>query len=285
MTTSPDSVSSGESAPLTYFVDGMDCATCVQKVEQMVNRLPGAGAVKTSFTRQTLKLELDETQTTRTLLEKNLRALGYTPSLLETAQSAQSKAALNPRAHDDHVGHDHAAEPHDAEDHAGHVHEVLPAGTPWYAGRQGKLVIFSGVLLALAWGLGFVAPQYAVYGYIAATILGVWAAGTASLGQCAAGRSLFHQHARFAGRHRRGCHRAGGRRGCGRILLRRWRTAGRGGGGAGRGPGFRRSRRWPPRRRCCWRTARPARFLPIRCGLGRRCRCAPAEGFRRTASF
>ena len=154
-------------APLLYFVDGMDCASCVQKVEQMVGRLPGTAGVRTSFTRQTLRLELDEAQTPRATLEKNLLALGYTPALQETAQSAHASPAAS---HPDHGGR-HGAGGHD---HAGHVHEVLPAGTPWYRGRQGKLVIFSGALLALAWGLGFVAPQFAVYGYVAATVLGVW---------------------------------------------------------------------------------------------------------------
>ncbi|CAM3158889.1 Cadmium-translocating P-type ATPase [Deinococcus saxicola] len=161
----PASPTSG-AAPLVYFVDGMDCASCVQKVEGMVNRLPGTAGVKTSFAKQTLKLELDEQQTPRAVLEKNLKALGYTPSVLETAQSTQSRAAP---PHEDHGGHDHAE-----EDHAGHVHEVLPAGTPWYAGKQGKLVIFSGVLLALAWGFGFIEPGLSVSGYVAATVLGVW---------------------------------------------------------------------------------------------------------------
>ncbi|GGL99471.1 heavy metal translocating P-type ATPase [Deinococcus aerophilus] len=146
--------SAGPSAAvLTYFVDGMDCANCVQKVERMVDRLPGAQEVRASFNRQTLEVSLDEAQTPRTELEKGLRSLGYVPTL-------QVPAVLTA----DHAGHDHA----------GHVHEVLPAGTPWYAGKQGRLVILSGVLLVLAWGLGFAAPQYAVYGYVAATLLGVW---------------------------------------------------------------------------------------------------------------
>jgi Cd2+/Zn2+-exporting ATPase len=142
---------------LTYFVDGMDCASCVQKVERMVDRLPGAQEVRASFNRQTLELRLDEARTPRTELERGLRSLGYVPTL-------QAPAALSAPA-----GH-----PHAAHDHAGHVHQVLPAGTPWYAGKQGRLVILSGALLALAWALGFVAPQYAVYGYVAATLLGVW---------------------------------------------------------------------------------------------------------------
>ncbi|QLG13437.1 cadmium-translocating P-type ATPase (plasmid) [Deinococcus sp. D7000] len=172
MTTSSNAPTTGDAAPLTYFVDGMDCASCVQKVEQMVGRLPGTAEVKTSFSKQTLRLELDETQTPRTVLEKNLKALGYTPSLLETAQSAQSRAASDHHDHSEHAGHDHTD--HGGHDHAGHVHEVLPAGTPWYRGKQGKLVITSGVLLALAWGFGFIEPGLSVYGYIAATVLGVW---------------------------------------------------------------------------------------------------------------
>ncbi len=152
-----------DAAPLLYFVDGMDCASCVQKVEQMVSRLPGTTAVKTSFTKQTLRLELDESQTPRAVLEKNLLALGYAPSIQEPAPGRIASA-----------GHGRPEHDHEGHDHAGHVHEVLPAGTPWYAGRQGKLVIFSGVLLALAWGFGFVEPGLSVYGYVAATALGVW---------------------------------------------------------------------------------------------------------------
>ncbi|MFK7603903.1 heavy metal translocating P-type ATPase [Deinococcus sp. SM5_A1] len=164
MTTSPSAPPTGNAPPLIYFVDGMDCASCVQKVEQMVDRLPGTADVKTSFTKQTLRLQLDEEQTSRSVLEKNLRSLGYTPSLLETVQSAQSKAAPDTHDHSDHG----------EEDRAGHVHEVLPAGMPWYQGKQGKLVISSGILLALAWGFGFIEPGLSVYGYVAATVLGVW---------------------------------------------------------------------------------------------------------------
>ncbi|KQR01095.1 heavy metal translocating P-type ATPase [Deinococcus sp. Leaf326] len=160
MTSRPPSDRSGTSQPLTYFVDGMDCASCVVKVERMVGTLPGTEGVKTSFTKQTLTLHLDEHQTSRTALEKNLKALGYTPSLLSQAPTAVTGA---PKAHD-HAGHDHA----------GHTHEVAPAGTPWYRTGQGRLVVTSGILLLAAWLFGFVEPRFATAGYIAATLLGVW---------------------------------------------------------------------------------------------------------------
>lgn len=152
---------------LTYFVEGMDCASCVQKVERMVATLPGTEAVKTSFTRQTLSLHLDEDQTARTTLENNLKSLGYTPALLDPVLRIKSDAGAS-QSHD-HADHDHS---HDA--HAGHTHEVAPAGTPWYRTGQGKLVVSSGFVLAVAWLFGFIEPQFATFGYIAATLLGVW---------------------------------------------------------------------------------------------------------------
>ncbi|PTA66778.1 heavy metal translocating P-type ATPase [Deinococcus arcticus] len=142
---------------LTYFVEGMDCASCVQTVERMVATLPGTDGVKTSFSKQTLTLHLDEGQTPRATLEKNLKSLGYAPSLMGSA------AAAGPQGHG-----------HGADDHAGHTHEVAPAGTPWYRTGQGKLVVTSGVLLGVAWLLSFLAPTLADVAFIAATLLGVW---------------------------------------------------------------------------------------------------------------
>ena len=153
------------SQPLTYFVDGMDCASCVAKVERMVDTLPGTEGVKTSFTKQTLTLHLDEHQTSRATLEKNLKALGYTPSLLRSSPPAVASTSET----DDHTGHDHAE-----HEHAGHTHEVAPAGTPWYRTGQGRLVVTSGILLLAAWLFGFIEPRFATAGYIAATLLGVW---------------------------------------------------------------------------------------------------------------
>ncbi|WP_051096850.1 heavy metal translocating P-type ATPase [Deinococcus aquatilis] len=148
---------------LTYFVDGMDCASCVQKVERMMATLPGTAEVKTSFSKQTLTLALDETQTPRTTIERNLKSLGYTPSLI-TAPSITAPGVVTAST---------AAPDHD-HDAPGHTHEPVPAGTPWYRTGQGKLVVTSGVLLAVAWLFGFIEPQWSVYGYVAATLLGVW---------------------------------------------------------------------------------------------------------------
>ena len=75
---------------LSYFVEGMDCANCVARVEKMVGGLPGTGEVKTSFTRQTLTLELDETQTSRAALENRRRPSSPPSSGLMRAWSVTS---------------------------------------------------------------------------------------------------------------------------------------------------------------------------------------------------
>ena len=90
-------------ARLDYFVDGMGCAICVRKVVRRLEALPGTAEVRTSFNERTQILYLDQQQTPREQLEKNLRLLGHAPSML-SAPTMVSPAA------DAHAGHDHAAQ-------------------------------------------------------------------------------------------------------------------------------------------------------------------------------
>lgn len=184
----PDS--STPAPELAYFVEGMDCASCVQKVEAVMARLPGAAGVKTSFTRQTLKLRLDETQTPRETVERNLRALGYVPTPLAT--NAPTPAREPEHGDHDHAGHDHTGHSHEDggeqnggdrgsapaghshadHGHAGHTHE--PLDRPWFQTGQGRLVLLSGALLLVAWALSFALPQLGDWAFVAATLVGVF---------------------------------------------------------------------------------------------------------------
>lgn len=129
---------------LSYYVDHMDCASCVKKIENATSRLPGTHIKKTSFTTQTLEIELDETQTPRGTLEHNLKTLGYTPHL--KAENGQ------PTSHT----------PTPTEDQ------------PWFKTGQGKLLLTSGLLLLTAYLLGYLLPEYARIFYTLATVIGVW---------------------------------------------------------------------------------------------------------------
>lgn len=132
---------------LEYRVSGMDCANCAKKIENLLEKTPGASQAKVNFTTETLRLQLDEQLTPRRQLEANLKALGY-PSTLKTTEPE---------------GHNHDA--------VGHVH-APEENTPWYATRASKLVFLTGGLLLAAWVFGSFTPDLAVYGYIAATIVG-----------------------------------------------------------------------------------------------------------------
>lgn len=129
-----------EPVTLDYFVEGMDCPACVRKIEGALDRTPGAANARTSLTTQSLSLTLDETQTPRAVLENTLRNLGHT---------------LRPLTGGSGERHEHEA-------------------TPWHATGQGRLVLLSGGLLALAFLFGLVEPGRAVWGYAAATLVGTW---------------------------------------------------------------------------------------------------------------
>ncbi len=160
-------------ATLRYFVDGMDCASCARKIEDMVTRLPGAAAPKVNFTSQILTLELDESRTPRTKLESNIRTLGYVPTLrAETAATPVKPSAHGEAGHDDEEdhgkkGHDHG---HGAE---GHTH-ALEEGKPWYATRQAQLVFLTGALAGAAWIFSRFEPQIATWGFVVATLIGTY---------------------------------------------------------------------------------------------------------------
>lgn len=129
---------------LCYRVEGMDCADCANKIESLIRKTPGASNPQVVFATQLLRLNLDESFTPRQQLEADLRALGYEPTL-------------------------HAAEGGAPPDPA-HPHE----DRPWHATRQGRGVLLSGALLVAAFALGFLEPRLAHWGYVVATLIGVW---------------------------------------------------------------------------------------------------------------
>ena len=136
---------------LEYRVAGMDCANCAKKIEHLLEKTLGASDGKVNFSTESLRLNLDETKTSRAKLEANLAALGY----LSTLKTSPAHAELEPDNHGV----------------AGHVH-IPEESVAWYATRASKLVFLTGGLLLAAWLFSLLEPNLAVWGYIAATIVG-----------------------------------------------------------------------------------------------------------------
>ena len=118
---------------LGFRVEGMDCASCVGKIETALARLSGVSDVSVNFTSETLSLTRDATGgTTANVIAKKIRSLGFGVEQLPASAMPQSA----PRANDNHVPHghsacsghhDHGAHSHAAQDHNG-KHEPSQEG-------------------------------------------------------------------------------------------------------------------------------------------------------------
>jgi Zn2+/Cd2+-exporting ATPase len=163
----PTSSSEPKHTELNYAIAGMDCADCARKIEGVVNKTPGASNPKINFTAEKLSLNLDESITPRSELERRITAIGYKPTL---------KADLEPESHDEHSGHDHA-EP-SGHDHAGHDHAADLEEKSWWQTRSGRLVVISAIVFLIAFAISFVNHDLARYAYIIATLVNLYPVAT-----------------------------------------------------------------------------------------------------------
>jgi len=106
-------------------VDGMDCASCTIKIETAVTRIPGVRNVSLNYTSQKLKFDFDGLGGDTAQVEKAITGLGY---------KVQKVSEKTP--------------------------DVVLA---WWQTGKGRLVLFAGALLSVAWVLSFTVPGYADY--------------------------------------------------------------------------------------------------------------------------
>ncbi|HEX2863251.1 MAG TPA: heavy metal translocating P-type ATPase [Deinococcales bacterium] len=130
----------------------MDCAGCAVKVETAVGQLPGVSSTRVNFTTQKLSVEYDPRTTAPERFQSAVRPLGYAIQL--PAPSIPEEAGRTGEA-------------------GGHGRAEEASTRPWHRTRQGRFVLFTGVLLAIAWAVDFVAPGFATWGFALATIVGV----------------------------------------------------------------------------------------------------------------
>ncbi|MDH7797280.1 MULTISPECIES: heavy metal translocating P-type ATPase [unclassified Beijerinckia] len=124
-------------------IEGMDCGSCAAKIETAIQRLPGVSGLSVSYSQESLSLLLDEDRTSRAAIEAQIKALGFTPV---------GPAAMTAPAND----------------------FVQPdAKSAWPATRKGRLVLGTGVLLALAYIVSQIAPAWSFWAYMAATVVGL----------------------------------------------------------------------------------------------------------------
>ena len=166
-----------------WTVTGMDCAACATKITTALERLPGVAEVQVGVMSEKLSLRLEPGATGREAIEATVKKLGY--GIAPKGQATGKRKFVMPtepeaRNHD----HDHTGHVHDAKEAtqdaghgaAGHNHASSPADLDkhWYQTAKGKLVIGTGLLLAVAWIVKFFASeQIALWTFVAACLIGV----------------------------------------------------------------------------------------------------------------
>lgn len=142
-----------------WTVRGMDCAACTLKVTQAVARLPGVSDVSVALMGERMQLRLAPGTTEPARIEDVVRRLGY-----EIAPRGAGAVGTGP-AHDhgpDCTGHEPVPAAQVARDQA------------WHQSGKGRLVILTGALLGLAWGVELVAPDaYGNLAFVLACVLGL----------------------------------------------------------------------------------------------------------------
>ncbi len=117
-------------------IDGMDCASCTSKIEAVVCKIPGVENVSLNYTSQKMKFQLDETQSDAKPVIRAIEKLGY--------------KVLQPKSKNSDV--------------------VLA----WWQTGKGRLVIFAGILVAIAGVLSLVWPEYANIGFALASLVALF---------------------------------------------------------------------------------------------------------------
>lgn len=131
-----------KASTLKMRVEGMDCSACALKIENALKRLPGVSDININYGTETLVLNHDPDWSSRQAIEDKVRDLGYTPLPMETGEADPIRSP-------------------EQEDR------------PWWGTRKGQLILFSAALLAVAFAVGWVAPDLAFFAYLAAAVLGL----------------------------------------------------------------------------------------------------------------
>ncbi|MFB2551805.1 heavy metal translocating P-type ATPase [Ensifer soli] len=159
-----------------FKVDGMDCASCAGKIDTAVRRMPGVEDVSVSVTAGTMTVTHAASGDLAAIGAK-LSGLGYAATPLASARGG--------------CAHDHHAHAHD--DGPSHRQEDTGTRTPaaaspmglhgdhhgaggegaWWRSRKGRLTLFSGVALLLAYALGHLVPAIAPFAFVAALLVGL----------------------------------------------------------------------------------------------------------------
>src|SRR5690554_3323826 len=118
-------------------VEGMDCASCVGKIETALARMTGISDISLNFATEKLELTLAPDSATQISdIEKTISSMGFGVSATTHSASIQGED-----------GPHQAAAPHPR----------------WWQTRKGKHVVGLGILMSAAYALALFVPAYGAW--------------------------------------------------------------------------------------------------------------------------
>ncbi|SER59056.1 Cd2+/Zn2+-exporting ATPase [Tranquillimonas rosea] len=156
----------GDTATLhEWRVTGMDCGSCAAKVRGAVEILPGVEDVDVALMAERLRVTLDDSRTSTERVESAVRAVGFGIAPRGAAPEKPEGAFVLPEG-----AFPDAPSP-DADPVADEASATDPA---WHATAKGRLVIGTGLLLAIAWTIQLTVGGTAAHlAFTLATLIGV----------------------------------------------------------------------------------------------------------------
>lgn len=146
-----------QASKIKYRVGGMDCASCVSKIENAVGRLTGVEEVGVFLASGTMTV-LPGPELAKGAVERQVRALGYSIAPAEGAGGTSS--ATEPHEHGDGSGVD------------SRQHFDLGDG-PWWKTRKAVLTGATGLALALTYVAHLVFPSVPQWIFVPALAVGL----------------------------------------------------------------------------------------------------------------
>src|SRR5690606_9794272 len=141
----PCSNESGAIPNVAMRVEGMDCASCVGKIETALARIPGVSDISLNFATQKLELRLAPSSSVQAGdIEKTIRRLGFGVSTDKSDTGTTGTHAHAPAVRD---------------------------GERWWQTRRGKQVVWLGILMSAAYAMSLFFPSYGSWVFAGAVIV------------------------------------------------------------------------------------------------------------------
>ena len=131
---------------MQYHIEGMDCASCVGKIEMALARMPGVSDIRLNFATEKLELTLTPDGATQfSDIEKTIKRLGFGISATTDESNAANSSG-----------------------------QSATEQQRWWQTRKGKQVVGLGLLMGVAYALSLLFPDYGMWSFAVAVIVGVF---------------------------------------------------------------------------------------------------------------